>query len=89
MRATREDEPVDRGPATSHPGAFAVSLYAPGASSVDAVLDDATVVELHRERSRDDWVGEVPVGSRYLLLLDGDRPVLDPRATQVWFPPGH
>ncbi len=89
MRATREDEPVDRGPRTSDPGVFAVSVYAPGAARVDAVLDDSTVVELHRERQRDDWVGEVPVGSRYLLLLDGDRPVLDPRATEVWFPPGH
>ncbi len=89
MRATREHEPVDRGPHTSDPGVFAVSVFAPGAARVDAVLDDATVVELHRERPLDDWVGEVPVGARYLLLLDGDRPVLDPRATEVWFPPGH
>ncbi|MGB9344553.1 MAG: hypothetical protein WCA90_00840, partial [Ilumatobacteraceae bacterium] len=66
-----------------------MSVFAPGAARVDAVLDDATVVELHRERPLDDWVGEVPVGARYLLLLDGDRPVLDPRATEVWFPPGH
>ena len=31
----------------------------------------------------------MPVGSRYVVLLDGERPVLDPRATEVWFPPGH
>ena len=49
----------------------------------------ATVVELHCERPFDDWKGEVPVGARYLLLIDGEQPVLDPRATEVWFPQGH
>ncbi len=70
-------------------GGFELSLYAPLAARVDAILDDATVVELHCERPFDDWKGEVPVGARYLLLIDGEQPVLDPRATEVWFPQGH
>ncbi len=49
----------------------------------------ATVVELHCERPFDDWKGEVPIGASYLLLIDGEQPVLDPRATEVWFPQGH
>jgi isoamylase len=68
---------------------FELSVYAPLATRVDALLDDGSVVELACERPFEDWKGEVPVGARYLLLIDGDRPVLDPRATEVWFPPGH
>jgi isoamylase len=70
-------------------GPFEVSVYAPTASRLDAVLDDGTVVALQRERPVDDWRGLVPALSHYLLLVDGDRPALDPRATEVWFPPGH
>ena len=68
---------------------FELSVYAPLATRVDAVLDDGSVIELACERPFADWKGEVPVGARYLLLIDGDRPVLDPRATEVWFPQGH
>ncbi len=64
-------------------------MYAPSATRVEAILDDGEVVELTRERPFADWKGEVPVGARYLLVVDGERPVLDPRATEVWFPPGH
>ena len=68
---------------------FELSVYAPLATRVDAVVDDGSVIELACERPFADWKGVVPVGARYLLLIDGDRPVLDPRATEVWFPPGH
>jgi len=92
---TSDPELLDRGQtpietsasAAAEPDVFEVAVYAPGARSVEAVLHDGTVVEL--TRSLDDWVGAVPLGSRYVLLLDGRRSVLDPRATQVWFPPGH
>ncbi len=70
-------------------GVFELSLYAPLATRVEAVIDGGDVVELRCERPFDDWKGEVPIGSRYLLLIDGDQPVLDPRATAVWFPQGH
>jgi glycogen operon protein len=70
-------------------GGFELSLYAPSARRVEAILDDGEVVELTRERPFADWKGQVPVGARYLLVVDGERPVLDPRATEVWFPPGH
>jgi len=75
---------------------FPLSVWAPSASRVDAVVDAGTgtgetgaTVVLQRESPLDDWTGVVAVGSRYLLVLDGDRPVLDPRATEVWFPAGH
>ena len=67
---------------------FEISVTAPGARRLDAVLDDGTVIELGRDASVADWTARVPVGSRYVLVVDG-RPVLDPRATQVWFPPTH
>jgi glycogen operon protein len=68
---------------------FTIGVYAPDATSLDAVLDDGRVVPLTRDRPHHDWTGVVPVGARYRLLLDGERPVLDPRATEVWFPDGH
>ena len=64
-------------------------MYAPLATRVEAILDDGEVVELRCERPFDDWKGEVPIGAPYLLLIDGEQPVLDPRATEVWFPQGH
>jgi isoamylase len=88
VRATR-GEPGSEAPAVARTDAFTVAVYAPAASRLDAVLDDGRMIELTRDRPRDDWVGEVPVDARYVLVLDGDRPVLDPRATEVWFPPGH
>ena len=67
VRASRDDESaVDGG---REPVSFALSLYAPSARRVEAVLDDATGVELPRVGPLDDWVGEVPVGARYLLSL--------------------
>ena len=36
------------------------------------------------------WVGDVPVGARYGLIVDdGDRTLVDPGATAVYFPPTH
>ena len=64
-------------------------MYAPLATRVDAVVDDGETVALHCARPFEDWRGEVPVGARYVLIIDEERPVLDPRATEVWFPEGH
>ncbi|MDQ3470290.1 MAG: glycogen debranching enzyme GlgX, partial [Actinomycetota bacterium] len=47
-------------------------------------------------RDGDDWVGAVAEGTVYGLVADGpgsrcdpSKVLLDPRATAVWFPPGH
>ena len=67
---------------------FGLAVHAPHAQTVEAAVDGETdPVSLTRDGDGD-WVGDVPVGGRYVLLVDG-RPVLDPRATAVWFPPGH
>ncbi len=75
---------------------FELSVHAPAARSIAAIVDvgegdrdDRGHVELTRVAGNGDWTGEVPVGSRYVLLIDGERLALDPRATEVWFPPGH
>src|SRR3954468_7409471 len=47
-------------------------------------------------RQGDAFVGAVPAGAVYGLVAEGDGPrfdpskvLLDPWATEVWFPPGH
>ena len=88
LLATGDEHGKMRGVRAPH-AVFELSVYAPGVDRIDAVLDDGRTVALHRERPADDWHGEIPVGCRYLLMLDGTRPALDPRATEVWFPDGH
>ncbi|MET0577456.1 MAG: alpha-amylase family glycosyl hydrolase, partial [Ilumatobacteraceae bacterium] len=76
-----------------------VHVRAPQASVVVLVRFDAAGIELGSEplrREGDDWVGAVPVGTVYGLVAEGEGPrfdasklLLDPRATEVWFPPGH
>ncbi len=60
--------------------------------------DDGAAEMEHRSLGRDgdDWVGEVPEGTLYGLVADGDdgrfdpsKVLLDPSATEVVFPPGH
>src|SRR6056297_162859 len=74
-----------RGPAAT----FDVAVHTSGIASVAARIDDGEVIELERDQFTGDWVGRVPTGSRYTVVVDGHRPALDPRATEVWFPPGH
>ena len=76
-----------------------VRVCAPQASVVLLVRFDASGAELGSEplrREGDDWVGAVPDGTVYGLVAEGEGPrfdaskmLLDPRATEVWFPPGH
>jgi glycogen operon protein len=76
-----------------------VRVRAPQASVVVLVRFDTSGAELGSEplrRDGDDWVGEVAAGTIYGLVAEGDGPrfdasklLLDPRATEVWFPPGH
>ncbi len=49
------------------------------------------VLALHSSASCERVTGsvQVPVGARYVVAVDADRLALDPRATEVWFPPGH
>jgi isoamylase len=74
-------------------------VAAPEASAVSIVVFDdgfrpGPPGTLHREGN--DWVGEVDDGTVYGLVADGDRPrfdpvkvLVDPRATEVVFSPGH
>jgi isoamylase len=78
---------------------IAVRVRAPGASAVTLVEFDRNGGERGRqglERDGDAFVGEVPEDSVYGLVADGDgrrfdpsKVLLDPWATEVWFPPGH
>ncbi len=68
---------------------FPLAVHAPHAERVTVTVDGSDgEVELMQAASGE-WVGDVPLGCRYVLLLDGWQPVLDPSATAVWFPPGH
>lgn len=68
---------------------YALAVHAPDAHDVAVLVDgSATATALCRDVGGA-WVGDVPVGSRYVVLVDGHRLVLDPRATEVWFPDGH
>jgi glycogen operon protein len=77
-----ERVPADRAP-------FDIAVHTSGIGSVQARVDDGPRIALERDRVTGDWVGQVPTGSRYVLAVTGDRLALDPRATEVWFPPGH
>ena len=82
-------QPEDaRGP-RANDGAFDIAIHTSGIRSVQARIDDGARIALARDTITGDWVGEVPLGSRYVVAVDGDRLALDPRATEVWFPPGH
>jgi len=75
-----------------------IRVHAPLASRVSLVVFDGDRPGPSRPlvRDGDDWVGAVPEGTVYGLVAHGDGPrfdpskvLLDPRATDVWFPPGH
>lgn len=70
-------------------GTVELRIHAPDVHRLQASLDDGTVADLVLDRSTGAWSGEIPVGSRYVLLVDGDQLAVDPSATEVWFPPGH
>ena len=86
---------------TDTPARVEVGVGAPDARSVRLVeLDRPTgaVVEpdVRLDRKGDKWIGSVREGAVYGLVADGDGPrfdpskvLLDPRALEVWFPPGH
>ena len=74
------------------PGAsevFEIAIHTSGIRSVEARIDGGGRVALQRDTLPGDWMGELPIGARYVIAVDGDRLALDPRATEVWFPPGH
>ena len=76
-----------------------VRVRAPGASAVTLVEFDRNGGERGRQPLAPDgdaFVGEVPEDAVYGLVAEGDGPrfdpskvLLDPWATEVWFPPGH
>jgi len=68
---------------------FDIAIHTSGIRSVQARVDGGHRVALERDRMTGDWLGQVPVGCCYVVAVDDDRLALDPRATEVWFPPGH
>ena len=68
---------------------FDIAIHTSGIRSVEARVDGGPRRTLERDPMTGDWVGQVPLGSRYVVVADGRRLALDPRATEVWFPPGH
>jgi glycogen operon protein len=68
---------------------FDIAVHTSGISWVQARVDGGPRIALDRDQRTGDWVGQVPTGSRYVIAVSGDRLALDPRATEVWFPPGH
>ncbi len=79
--------------AVAEPPVVPVRVYAPRADRVRLVLDGDVERDLARDGSS--WVGEVDAGARYALRaegpgrIDGRRTLVDPSATEVWFPDGH
>ena len=81
------------------PPVVPVRVRAPHASAVTLVEVERDGHELARRplvRDGDAFTGEVAAGSVYGLIAEGDGPrydptkvLLDPWATEVWFPPGH
>ena len=80
MRVDGDPERID---------AFDIAIHTSGIRSVQAHVDGGRRIALERDTLTGDWVGQVPNGARYVVAVDGDRLALDPRATEVWFPPGH
>jgi glycogen operon protein len=70
-------------------GWFDIAVHSSGIPAVQARVDDGPRIALERDPVTGDWTGQVPIGSRYVIAASGDRLALDPRATEVWFPPGH
>ena len=68
---------------------FDLAVHTSGIGWVQARIDGGPRVALERDQRTGDWIGQVPTGARYVLAVTGDRLALDPRATEVWFPPGH
>jgi isoamylase len=68
---------------------FEIAIHASGVRSMEVRTDAGARIALSADPLTDDWVGQVPVGARYVVAVDGDRLAIDPRATEVWFPPGH
>ena len=69
--------------------AFDIAIHTSGIRSVQARVDGGDCLALDRDPLTGDWVGQVPLASRYVIATDSDRLALDPRATEVWFPLGH
>jgi glycogen operon protein len=70
-----------------------VEIHSPAATSVTLVIDDE---HQPMERTDSTWVGHVPDGAEYGVIVDGtargmdsSRMLVDPSATTVVFPDGH
>ncbi|MGB0113855.1 MAG: hypothetical protein WBP59_11590, partial [Ilumatobacteraceae bacterium] len=70
-------------------GTMPVVVHAPDATLLELRVDGERTPRRFQRGADGAWAGEVPVGCRYVVIVDGGAPALDPRATEVWFPPGH
>jgi isoamylase len=68
---------------------FDIAIHTSGIGWVQARVDGGSRIALERDQRTGDWTGQVPTGAHYVIAVSGDRLALDPRATEVWFPPGH
>jgi isoamylase len=68
---------------------FDIAIHTSGTGWVQARVDGGPRIALERNGRTGDWTGQVPTGAHYVIAVAGDRLALDPRATEVWFPPGH
>jgi len=68
-----------------------VRVWAPQAQVVEVQVADGERLALQRSADSADgeWLGAVPDGVRYQLLVDGGPGLVDPVATQVWFADDH
>ncbi len=70
-------------------------IHAPRAERVVAQLESGSTIELRR--SGTEWIGVVADGARYAIRAEGpadfrfdpERSLVDPAATEVWFPDSH
>jgi isoamylase len=83
------DDPGDGRDSRRPPVPFDIAIHTAGIKSVHACVDDGALINLERDLVTGDWLGQVPTGSRYTVAIEPGRLALDPRATEVWFPPGH
>ena len=73
----------------SSDGWFDIAIHTSGIRWVQARVDGGSRIALERDHRTGDWIGQVATGARYVIAVSGDRLAIDPRATEVWFPPGH
>ena len=58
--------------------AFEIAIHASGIHSMQVRVDEGSRIALERDVRTGDWTGEIPIGSCYVVAVDGERLALDP-----------